>query len=95
MTCPELDRLDNMEINHETEYTEAFYDLSDEEKDSLTYEQEQAYIQDKDAEDRHTDKIRTLKGQHFLTCSDENCQRIKGVWANHPELADYVKESKN
>jgi len=91
MTCEILEKLSDKEIFHTVEYTQEFNDLTDDQKENLSYGQDVQYIKDPVKEENFQTEIRTEKGNHFKICDDPNCKRLLNLWKSHEALREFVQ----
>ncbi len=91
MTCQELEELSDREVFHEIEYTDAFEDMPESLQEKMSNDEIQQYIVDPQKEADFTNQLRIDKGNHFKVCSDENCKRLRSVWAQNETLKEFVK----
>ena len=88
--CPTFTTLCNEEIYHEIEYIDAFYDLTEEEKEHLTQAQERVFIADPDKENEFEENVTVRKGGHLATCLNPGCVVIRNTWLETSSLKQYV-----
>lgn len=91
MTCDILEKLSDKEIFHERKMTAEFESMPESLIEKMTPQEEEQYVLNPKKEEEFEIEIRTEKGNHFKICEDENCQRLKTVWSEHPKLKEFVK----
>lgn len=95
MTCEERERLGDERLNHRPEYRDAYHELDDDELESLTLEQERAYMVDPDAEDAWQDAMRTKQAEHFVSCTAPECVKTARLWREHDDLSGFIRAAES
>ena len=90
MVCSVAYKIQGEELNHKPEYKSGYYDLSEDEQERLSYNQEQSWIANPAAEDKFEDEHNTKFGNHLSKCNDSDCQRVRDNWKTHTKLSKYI-----
>ena len=90
MTCEEFNRIEKIGLNHEPDFKDSYFDLSEDERMDLTASEERDYFIDPMKEDDFLTSIRRKKGDHLKTCTNQECQKIRQNWLSHDELSLFV-----
>jgi len=91
MPCEILEKLSDKEIFHTVEYTQEFNDLTDDQKENISYGEEKKYLVDPEKEKNFHTEIATEKGNHFKICDDPNCKRLLNLWKTEESLKEFVQ----
>ena len=90
MGCSILEGFAQEEFNHKPKYNSDYGDMSNSEREHMSYNEEQSMLEDPAGEERWQDDLRTRRGDHLKRCDDPNCVRICNNWREHSKLSKYV-----
>ena len=90
MTCAEQEKIVNESLSHKIKFTADYYELDEEEREELSYNEERSYLVDPAKEDVFQEDSQIRHGKHLSSCDDPNCQRLKQNWKEHDELSKYI-----
>jgi len=74
--CDEYTKRENAHIFHSPEYTDAFDDLSEEARESMTDAEIRKYMVDPEAEDRFEEAWTSWQNEHLAHCTNKACRGL-------------------
>lgn len=89
--CTEFESLINEELDHKIQYTDEWNRMTDDERDAVSYDEEEQYFADPKAEEDYENEMRTKKGNHLKTCDNVYCRDIYKIWLEHENLKQFVE----